>query len=178
MTPKDILNGLISHIDQIDTDQIETAKQILRNTPGKLIFLGNGGSNAVCSHMAEDYTNNFKPSQCFSDTAFLSCFANDFGWEVAFRKWLENFALPGDTIILISSSGASKNILNCAHWARDNKFPLITLSGFKPENPLRETGDVNFYVASTSYGHVEIAHLVILHTILDSLMYENKKVLP
>ncbi|PIQ25972.1 phosphoheptose isomerase [bacterium (Candidatus Blackallbacteria) CG17_big_fil_post_rev_8_21_14_2_50_48_46] len=164
------LKSLIDLIQAIRSDELQAAADLIRKTPGKLIILGNGGSNGVASHMAEDYTNNFKPTLCFSDAAFMSCFANDFGWENAFQRWLQNFALPGDTLILISSSGASRNILNCAEWAIANGYPLISLSGFKPENPLRQLGDVRFYVESQSYKDVELMHAIILHTILEALI--------
>ena len=134
------------------------------------MILGNGGSNGVASHMAEDYTNNFKPALCFSDPAFMSCFANDYGWEQAYLKWLTHFALPGDSIILLSSSGASQNILNCAKWSVEKGFPLITLSGFSADNPLRKIGDIGFYVSSNGYKNVELTHAAILHTVLEVLV--------
>ncbi len=47
---------------------------------------------------------------------------------------------------------------------------VVTLSGFDPENRLRgQGGSVNFYVPSCSYGTVEIAHLAILHSLLDEV---------
>ena len=46
---------------------------------------------------------------------------------------------------------------------------MITLSGFRPDNPLRALGDHNFYVASTSYGYVEIAHQALCHAFFDTL---------
>ena len=164
------LNSLIHLIGQVDLAQLAAAADLIRATPGKLLILGNGGSNGVASHMAEDYTNNYKPTLCFSDAAFMSCFANDFGWENAFQRWLQHFTLPGDMIILISSSGASANILNCATWATAQRHRLITLSGFNPENPLRQLGDVRFYVDSHSYKDVELMHTVILHTLLEALI--------
>ena len=164
------LKSLSALIEAVDLDLLEQAASLVAATPGKLIILGNGGSNAVASHMAEDYTNNYKPALCFSDGAFMSCFANDFGWEQAFVRWLGHFAVPGDSIILISSSGASRNILNCAEWAVAQGYPLISLSGFKPDNPLRQLGKVRFYVASESYKDVELMHTVILHTVLEALI--------
>ncbi|HEY9841287.1 MAG TPA: SIS domain-containing protein [Candidatus Obscuribacterales bacterium] len=164
------LSSLSRLIDGVDLEQLEQAARLIDATKGKLIILGNGGSNAVASHMAEDYTNHYKPTLCFSDGAFMSCFANDYGWEQAFVRWLQHFALQGDTIILISSSGASANILNCAEWAVAQGFALISLSGFNPDNPLRRLGDVRFYVDSDSYKDVELLHTVILHTILETLI--------
>lgn len=159
-------------IQDVNTEQLVAAAELFQRTPGNIIMIGNGGSNAITSHMAEDYTNNFKPSLACTDTAMMSCFANDFGWENAYRVWLEKFARPGDSLVLISSSGGSKNILNCAQWAQEQKMPTVTLSGFKADNPLRQWGDVAFYVASHSYKDVEVMHLLILHTILESLMKE------
>jgi len=164
------LSSLIDLIKEVDLTHMQQAADLITQTPGKLMILGNGGSNGVASHMAEDYTNNFKPTLCFSDAAFMSCFANDFGWEQAFLRWVQHFSVPGDSLILISSSGASRNILNCAEWAVENKFPLITLSGFDPQNPLRQLGDVRFYVESKSYKDVELMHTVILHTVLEALI--------
>ena len=166
-----LLKELVEHIQHINISDMEKAIMLIANTPGKLLIIGNGGSNAIASHMAEDYSNNYKPTLCFSDTAFMSCFANDYGWEQAFLKWLKLFAVAKqDTLILISSSGASRNIIHCAQWAKENEFPLITLSGFKSGNPLRQMGNVNFWVNSTSYKDVEITHLVILHTMLEALI--------
>lgn len=157
-------------LGQVNLEHLEAAATLIQNTPGKLIMIGNGGSNAIASHMAEDYTNNYKTALCCSDTAMLSCFANDYGWDQAFVIWLKHFSNPGDSIILISSSGASQNMLNCATWATEHQYPLITLSGFQTDNPLRQHGNVSFYVSSQSYKDVEIMHLTLLHTILETLM--------
>lgn len=165
------LSRLQTLLAALDPAQLTQAAELMEQVPGKLVILGNGGSNAIASHMAEDYTNNYKATLCCSDTAMLSCFANDFGWEQAFVTWLQHFAKPQeDGLILISSSGASRNILNCATWAQEHKMPLITLSGFQSDNPLRQCGSVAFYVPSSSYKDVEVLHLVILHTILESLI--------
>ncbi|HSA30951.1 MAG TPA: phosphoheptose isomerase, partial [Candidatus Omnitrophota bacterium] len=74
----------------------------------------------------------------------------------------------------ISSSGKSENILRGAAAARKNRMGVITLSGFAADNPLRAMGDVNFYVPSFRYGHVEIVHLSICHHLVDCLMQEQK----
>ncbi len=47
---------------------------------------------------------------------------------------------------------------------------VVTLTGFEPDNRLRGKGGVNFYVPSKNYGVVEIAHLAILHGLLDEVM--------
>ena len=65
-------------------------------------------------------------------------------------------------MILISSSGTSKNILNAAKYCKENRIPLITLSGFKNDNPLFQLGNVNIHVPSNKYNFIEMAHHIIL----------------
>jgi len=60
--------------------------------------------------------------------------------------------------------------LNAVKAASDLKTHIITFSGFAKSNPLRQLGEYNFYVASDSYGYVEVAHQLILHTVSDIMM--------
>jgi D-sedoheptulose 7-phosphate isomerase len=135
---------------------------------GKLIFIGNGGSAAIASHMATDYSKNGGlRSMAMNDGATLTCLSNDLGYENVFAKQIDMLANEGDLLIAISSSGKSPSILRAVDKARERGCSVVTLSGFGGDNPLRKVGDTNFYVASDQYGYVEIAHLTICHTILD-----------
>ena len=134
----------------------------------KLIFVGNGGSAAIASHMATDYSKNGNVrSLALNDGSMLTCLGNDLGYAQVFAKQIELHARAGDLVIAISSSGRSENILNAVKAARAAGCTVVTLSGFTPDNPLRGLGDVNFYLASDRYGFVEIGHLTICHAILD-----------
>lgn len=136
----------------------------------KLMFIGNGASAAISSHQSVDYwkTGGMR-ALAFNDPALLTSVSNDFGYPFVFEKPIEMFADPGDVLVAISSSGRSENILAGARKAREKKCHIITMSGFDPANPLRQLGDLNFYVPSKSYGHVEISHLSISHCILDCI---------
>jgi len=157
------------------TNQMTVLLSELKAKGNKVIWIGNGGSAAIASHGAIDYwrTGEIK-SVCFNDGALLSCIGNDFGYAAVFQKPIEMFAESGDLLISISSSGQSENIINGAKMARTKGCKIITLSGFLPENPLRMLGDLNFYVPSTHYGHVELAHSVICHSFLDLYMAQQK----
>jgi D-sedoheptulose 7-phosphate isomerase len=134
----------------------------------KLIFIGNGGSAAIASHMATDYSKNGGiRSLALNDGAMLTCLGNDLGYDQVFAKQLELHARAGDLVIAISSSGRSASILNAVKAARATDCAVITLSGFSADNPLRRLGNINFYLASDRYGFVEIGHLTICHAILD-----------
>ena len=134
----------------------------------KLIFVGNGGSAAIASHMATDYSKNGNiRSLALNDGSMLTCLGNDLGYDQVFAKQIELHARHGDLVIAISSSGRSENILNAVKSARAAECGVVTLSGFTHDNPLRSLGDINFYLASNSYGFVEIGHLTLCHAVLD-----------
>ena len=125
---------------------------------GRLFFIGNGGSAAIAGHMATDYTKNGgMPSLAFNDASLLTCFGNDFGYENVFAKAIEYHGRAGDTLIAISSSGRSPSILNAVNAARKLGCDVVTLSGFSPDNPLRDMGDINFHVENDRYGLVEVS---------------------
>ena len=142
----------------------------------KLIFIGNGTSAAIASHMSTDYWKNGGiRAIAFNDSSLLTCISNDYGYKHVFEKPIEMFADKGDILIAISSSGKSENILRGVQAARTSQCKVITFSGFKNDNPLRSMGDYNFYVPSPSYGPVEIIHLSICHCICDAIIQEKSK---
>ncbi len=147
-----------------------------RQNSNKLIFIGNGGSAGIASHLAIDYSKNGNtPAVTFTDASAITCLGNDYGYEFVFSKQIEFHAKAGDMLIAISSSGRSLNILNAVSAARKVGCRVITFSGFDPENPLRILGDINFYVASKEYGFVEVSHMTLGHAILDCLIEEQCK---
>lgn len=153
------------------SEAIETAiglARIAHARGNKLIFIGNGGSAAIASHMAIDFTKNGNlRALAFNDASSLTCLGNDLGYENVFAKQIEMHARAGDLLIAISSSGRSPNIIRGVDAARDAGCEVVTLSGFGSDNPLRRLGDINLYVPSGEYGFVEITHLAICHAILD-----------
>jgi D-sedoheptulose 7-phosphate isomerase len=143
----------------------------IRAREAKVMFVGNGGSAAIASHMAIDYSKNGGFSAlAFNDGAALTCLANDLGYDRVFAEQVAQHGRSGDLLVAISSSGSSANIVNAAVAARARDIAVLTLSGFEPDNRLRALGDINIYVPSGLYGFVEIAHLTFCHAILDIVM--------
>jgi D-sedoheptulose 7-phosphate isomerase len=137
---------------------------------GKLMFIGNGASASISSHMATDFWKNGKiKAVSFNDAALLTCVSNDYGYPYVFEKPISVFGEPEDILFAISSSGKSDNILRGVRMARSKKLQIITLSGFKDNNPLRKLGDFNFYVPAKEYGFVEVMHHSICHYLVDSI---------
>jgi D-sedoheptulose 7-phosphate isomerase len=134
----------------------------------KIIFIGNGGSAGIASHLAIDFSKNGGlRALAFNDPSALTCLGNDLGYENVFAKQLDFHARPGDLLIAISSSGRSPNILGAVKMARTRECKVATFSGFTEENDLRRSGDINFFVRSREYGFVEVAHLALCHAVLD-----------
>lgn len=147
-----------------------------RDNKGKIIIVGNGGSAAIASHTAIDYMKNGGMNTlCFNEAALLTCYSNDYGYEYVFSKPLSRYAAESDTLIAVSSSGQSRNIINAVEQARNKNSMVVTLSGFREDNPLRKTGDVNIYVPSCEYGYVELSHQIFLHMILDLILIKVGK---
>jgi D-sedoheptulose 7-phosphate isomerase len=159
----------------LDYDEgIRRATAIVRGQTAagrKVIFVGNGGSAAIASHQAVDYwKNGGMRAVAFNDPALLTCVGNDFGYPHVFEKPVAMFADRGDVLIAISSGGQSENILRAVAAGIDAGCRVITMSGFRPDNPLRGRGELNFYVPSDSYGYVEITHLAVCHCIVDTIV--------
>jgi len=145
-----------------------------RDTNSHLYVIGNGGSAAIASHAVIDFLNVGKISaHTLHDAATLTCMANDYGYENVFSNIVKHTLKPKDMLIAISSSGQSKNIIAAVETAKNNNSTVITLSGFKPDNKLRTTGDINFWSNSNDYGIVEMAHQFILHNIADRLIIKS-----
>lgn len=165
------LYNLKESINSIDHKIFETLYDTIINTKGKIIILGNGGSNSIASHIAEDYSKALsKPTLSFADSARLTCYANDYGYDQAFKYFLKDFADQQGLVILISSSGNSENIVTSAKYCIESSIPFISLTGFSKTNTLKTISEkcaiLNIWVNSNDYGIVELTHETILHSII------------
>lgn len=154
-------------------DGVGRISRILRDThraAGNVYLIGNGGSAAVASHIANDLCNvaALRAMSLLDHTA-LTCFANDYGYENVYSQRLERVARPRDVLIAISSSGQSPNIVRAAEAMRRLGGIVISLTGFEAANPLRGLGEVNLWIDSNDYGLVEVGHLFMLHHLVDHI---------
>jgi D-sedoheptulose 7-phosphate isomerase len=154
-------------------DGAGAALEMIRSTRAngrKAVIVGNGGSAAIASHLQNDLCKSVgMPALVFTEQPLLTALANDDGYVTAYESLVKLWAAPGDLLIAISSSGRSENILRCARAARRAGCRILTLSGFAPDNPLRQAGDVNFYVPSPAYGPVEVVHAALAQFMTDML---------
>ncbi|OUU51934.1 MAG: hypothetical protein CBC25_04420 [Pelagibacteraceae bacterium TMED65] len=144
------------------------------NKGGRVLFFGNGGSASIASHAAIDLTKSAKIcAMNFSDNSLITCLSNDFGYEEWVSKAINYFSNEKDLIVIISSSGRSKNMINGANQAKSLGLPLITLSGFSSDNELRTKGKINMWVNSAEYNVVETVHQTWILSVIDLLAKNN-----
>ena len=140
------------------------------HTHERIIILGNGGSNAVASHISQDYMKfqGKRVSLC-SDPSMITMLTNDFGYDLAYKKFLEYYVEEETLAILMSSGGESQNILNALTWCEENRVDYGVLTGFNPENTIRSRATNalwNYYINSDDYGVVESVHQIFLHGVV------------
>lgn len=154
--------------EMIELKDLLKATQDTRN---KAIFAGNGGSASIASHCAVDFTKN-AGVRCvtFNEADLITCFANDFGYELWLQKALECYADDGDLAIFISSSGRSPNMVNAARYAAARGLTVVTFTGFAESNPLKAIGSLNFWVESRAYNVIEMTHHIWLLAVCDLLI--------
>src|SRR3990172_2156723 len=154
------------HIQSALDDMLSTFREA-HERGHKVILVGNGGSSAICSHVAIDLCKNAGiRAISLNDFPSLTCLSNDYGYDQVFAKQIEYHAKPDDVLVCISTGGKSPNILNAIKAFNDIGGSLTyTFSGMKSDNTLRTLGKTNFYTPSNDYGIVEIAHLTLLHSL-------------
>jgi D-sedoheptulose 7-phosphate isomerase len=146
----------------------------VRASKGTIYLVGNGASASMASHFAADLAKNGKlHTQVFSDLSLITAISNDMGYEHVFAEPLRRRGQRGDMLVAISSSGQSPNVLAAVQIARRLKMNVVSLSAMKPGNTLRQSGNLNAYVAATTYGHAETCHAAILHHWMDIVETRN-----
>ena len=161
------------HLQKIDHRSLKKLIELIRITKinkNKLIFAGNGGSAAISSHLAVDFTKAAGiRSINFNEADLITCFANDYKYENWVKHALKFYADNNDLIILISSSGMSKNMINAAKFAKSKKMKVVTFTGFSKNNNLKKIGNLNFWVNSNKYNIIEMTHHIWLLAVVDNI---------
>ena len=165
------INHILKQTDIVALEKIAKSLISTNKKNKKVIIFGNGGSAAISSHVSIDLTKNARiRSINFNEADLLTCFSNDYGYEKVYSKSLEFYADRGDVVIIISSSGKSKNVLEAAKICKKKKILLYTLTGFSKSNPLKKMGNINLWVNSKAYNIIENIHQIWLLSIVDRII--------
>lgn len=188
-SPRDIARAYLDRFHRvlatIDTEAVTRVVDLLRaaRDRGSTIYVaGNGGSAATATHLANDLGKATKRSGrrpirilCLSDnTSWLTALGNDEGYERVFTGQLENFAEPGDVLVVISCSGGSGNLVDAVEFAREHEVTTVGILGFDG-GALKERVDECLWLESEIglYGPVESGHAVVCD-ILTTCLIEDR----
>lgn len=154
--------------------KIEQAVEMIVNSyksGGKLILFGNGGSAADAQHIAAELVGRFQIERkalnavaLSTNTSILTAIGNDYGFDRVFERQLEGLAGLNDTVIGITTSGNSKNVLLAVNRAKKLKFKTIGLTG-GDGGKLKKISDLCIVVPSSSTARIQEAHITIGHII-------------
>ena len=159
-------------------NKIISVKEILLNAKknnNKIMIFGNGGSAAIASHVSVDLTKNAN-IRCvnFNEADLITCFSNDYGYEKWIEKAVDFYADKNDTLVLISSSGKSKNMINACKAAKRKKIKVISLTGHSKNNPLSKITNLSLWINSKAYNFIENTHQIWLLTICDLIIGQRE----
>jgi D-sedoheptulose 7-phosphate isomerase len=157
-------------------DMVETLSDALAK--GKQVFLlGNGGSAANATHIAEDLQKGvkewtgkrFKVLSLAESTPLITAWANDSGYENIFSEQIDSLLEPGDVVIAISGSGNSPNVLKAVKKANEMGAITIGWSGFSG-GQLAQIAQKSIVVNSDNMQRVEDVHLILGHLVFTCMM--------
>ena len=134
------LEYLTELISQLDREAIGDFADLLlqsRDSGATTFFLGNGGSASTATHFVNDvslgsrqFKTPFRAISLCDNQAVITAIANDDGYENIFLQQLQTLSRPGDTIVCISASGNSKNLIKAIEFAKENNLYVVGLTAF------------------------------------------------
>lgn len=173
-----VYQELLPRIDLGDVEQVVNNLQSARCRGATIFVAGNGGSAATAMHLVNDLGKATKLSgrlpmrvmNLSDNTSWVTALANDEGYERVFAGQLENFAQPGDLLIVISASGNSANLVRAVDLAHARGLKTIGLLGFDG-GILKEKVDQYIWLPTEKgmYGHVEDCHAMLCHILATCL---------
>ena len=180
------LSDLKSILSKIDVSVIKNIVDTLKQTIDKksrVYVMGNGGSSATASHMANDLGTGLKRRKILNlnilslvdNTPVITALANDIGFENIFYMQIKEFLKKDDVIIAISCSGNSPNIIKAVNYAKDLGCKIIGITGFRG-GKLRDLSDISFHVDTPEgeYGLVEDVHMILNHIIFSYFVQKGE----
>ena len=163
------ISALISQLDRGHISQFVDHVLGVRDNKQTIFFIGNGGSASTASHFVNDislgsrqFENPFRAVSLCDNQAVITAIANDDGYENIFLQQLQTQAKPGDSIVCISASGNSKNLIKAVEWSKAYGIYTISLTAFDG-GYLKQHTDLNIHVPTKigEYGPAEDLHMVI-----------------
>lgn len=166
----------IKQIEKASTKILQTVKK--KNT---IFVCGNGGSAAISNHYVCDYLKflrqhtKLKPKviSLSSNLETITAISNDFSYDQIFKYQAESLFEKNDLVIIVSSSGNSKNVKELVKYSKKKGVKIIGFSGFKG-GYLKKHSDISIHIPADNYGISEDSHHILMHIVLQYLILKQK----
>jgi D-sedoheptulose 7-phosphate isomerase len=148
----------------------------------KIVSCGNGGSLCDASHFAEELTGRYRknrqpyPAIAMNDVAYITCAANDFGYDRIFSRYIDAVCTQGDVLLAVSTSGNSLNVLNAVEKAHEKGVKVIALTS-ESDNLLAKQADITIAAPKTAYSdRIQEIHIKVIHIFVEGIesVLQNK----
>ena len=170
--------SLIPQSNQIK-NAIEVITESLKKNK-KIMICGNGGSAADAQHLTAEFLVRLRPNvnrrplpimSLAMDTSTITACANDYDFKYLFSRNFEAFGNKGDVLIVISTSGDSKNIIEVTKLSKKKKITVIGFLG-KNGGKVKKSIDIPIIVKSNNTARIQEAHIMLGHFIFEQV--ENR----
>ncbi len=179
------LKSLMNAINETNFNNLELSTQAILNTvkaKNSIYVCGNGGSAAIANHYVADFLKFFRENTSVKPKIFsfsnnietITAISNDLSYDKIFSYQAESYCKKKDLLIIISSSGNSKNIIKLLKFAKKNKIKTIGFSGFSG-GYLKKNCDISIHINAKNYGMSEDAHHSLMHIQLQYLVHQLRK---
>ena len=187
----EILNHKKEILDSLETsgyvNSVERAGLIMIDAlknGNKLLLAGNGGSAADAQHFAGEIVGRFLMerdsipaiSLC-TDPSVVTCIANDYGYEKLFAREVSGLGNTGDILIVISTSGNSKNCINAINVAHEKEMKVVGLLG-RSGGAMSEICDISLVVPADNTPRIQEIHTLTVHLLCEMIekgLFDKKK---
>lgn len=141
---------------------------------GRILACGNGGSMCDSMHFIEELTGRYRKDRdpicgiSMGDPSHITCVANDYGFEYIFSRNVQAWGRDGDTLLAISTSGNSKNIINAVNIAKSKGIKTVGLLG-KTGGELKDLVDIAFIVPTNLTDRIQEIHIKLIHIFIEGI---------
>ena len=182
---KGYLERLNNTVNKIDIKNLLRAAKLIEDTIKKKKYIyvcGNGGSAAIANHYVCDYFKllskytdlRAKIRSLNSDSDLISAISNDISYDHIFKIQAERYMEKNDILLLISSSGNSKNIKQVLKFCKKRKIKTIGFTNFNG-GYLKKNCNISIHSQINNYGIGEDINHILMHMIMQYISVKNTK---
>ena len=139
----------------------------------KVLIAGNGGSLCDAAHFAEELVGFFRdkrrafPVIVLSEPGFMTCVANDIGYDHVFQRGVEAFGQRGDLFLALSTSGNSPSVVLALEEAKKRGLTTVVFLG-KSGGAMKGMADHELLIHGFSTSdRIQEAHMAALHIVIE-----------